>query len=57
MPYGPFRLQNSLAMQSATPYEHQLKLLLIGDSSVGKSSILLRFTDDTFSDRQTATIG
>lgn len=41
----------------ATPYEHQLKLLLIGDSSVGKSSILLRFTDDVFSDKQAATIG
>ena len=25
-----------------------LKLLLIGSSSVGKSSVLLRFTDDTF---------
>jgi GTPase SAR1 family protein len=31
--------------------------VLIGDSSVGKSSILLRFTDDTFSDRHSATIG
>lgn len=28
-----------------------------GDSSVGKSSILLRFTDDTFSERHAATIG
>lgn len=43
--------------EMATPYEHQLKLLLIGDSSVGKSSILLRFTDDVFSDKQAATIG
>lgn len=37
--------------------QHQLKLVLIGDSSVGKSSILLRFTDDTFSDKHSATIG
>jgi Ras-related protein Rab-18 len=37
--------------------QHQLKLLLIGDSSVGKSSILLRFTDDTFSEKHAATIG
>ncbi|ORX36054.1 ras-domain-containing protein [Kockovaella imperatae] len=36
-----------------------LKLLLIGNSSVGKSSLLLRFTDDEFlSDEETsATIG
>ncbi|KAK9763660.1 Ras- protein Rab-18 [Basidiobolus ranarum] len=36
-----------------------LKLLLIGNSSVGKSSILLRFTDDTFlpQDEVSATIG
>lgn len=35
------------------------KLLLIGNSSVGKSSILLRFTDDTFlpQDDTSATIG
>lgn len=29
-------------------YDHLLKLLLVGDAGVGKSSILLRFTDDTF---------
>lgn len=36
-----------------------LKLLLIGNSSVGKSSLLLRFTDDDFlADEETsATIG
>ncbi|KAH8918343.1 ras-domain-containing protein [Atractiella rhizophila] len=36
-----------------------LKLLLIGASSVGKSSLLLRFTDDMFlsSDETSATIG
>ncbi|KAI8143901.1 small GTPase superfamily [Fennellomyces sp. T-0311] len=36
-----------------------LKLLLIGNSSVGKSSLLLRFTDDTFlpQDEVSATIG
>ena len=33
------------------------KLLLIGDSSVGKSSILLQFTDDVFDDNLTSTIG
>jgi len=36
-----------------------LKLLLIGSSSVGKSSVLLRFTDDTFlsADEISSTIG
>lgn len=35
------------------------KLLLIGNSGVGKSSLLLRFTDDTFlsQDEVSATIG
>lgn len=34
-----------------------LKILIIGDSGVGKSSLLLRFTEDTFDPEQTATIG
>lgn len=34
-----------------------LKILIIGESGVGKSSLLLRFTDDTFDIEQSATIG
>ncbi|XP_067109086.1 ras-related protein Rab-18-B [Osmerus mordax] len=34
-----------------------LKLLIIGESGVGKSSLLLRFTEDTFDPDQAATIG
>jgi len=41
----------------ANEYDHLFKLLLIGDSNVGKSSILLRFTDDDFDEDQSATIG
>ncbi|CEM00827.1 unnamed protein product [Vitrella brassicaformis CCMP3155] len=41
----------------ASQYDHLFKLLLIGDSGVGKSSILLRFTDDEFNERQLSTIG
>jgi len=33
------------------------KILVIGDSSVGKSSLLLRFSDNTFSSNFLATIG
>jgi Ras-related protein Rab-18 len=33
------------------------KLLLIGDSGTGKSSLLLKFTDDTFTEDAQATIG
>ena len=33
-----------------------LKLLIIGESGVGKSSLLLRFTDDAFDPEQAATI-
>ena len=38
-------------------YDHLFKLVIIGDSGVGKSSILLRFTDDQFDDNSNATIG
>ena len=34
-----------------------LKILIIGESSVGKSSLLLRFVDDKFDAEQPATIG
>ena len=36
---------------------NELKILLIGDSSVGKTSILLKYIDDKFSDNYMSTIG
>lgn len=33
------------------------KLLLVGDSGVGKSSLLIKFTDGVYSDNRSATIG
>ncbi|KAA8585564.1 hypothetical protein FQN60_004258 [Etheostoma spectabile] len=38
-------------------YNHLFKLLIIGDSSVGKSSLLLRFADNSFSGSYITTIG
>mmetsp|Transcript_47720 Transcript_47720/g.74461 ORF Transcript_47720/g.74461 Transcript_47720/m.74461 type:complete len:202 (+) Transcript_47720:1-606(+) len=38
-------------------FDNRFKILLTGDSGVGKSSILLRFTDDSFASDQPATIG
>ncbi|KDO42445.1 hypothetical protein CISIN_1g035406mg [Citrus sinensis] len=38
-------------------YDYLFKLLLIGDSSVGKSCLLLRFADDSYVDSYISTIG
>jgi GTPase SAR1 family protein len=38
-------------------FDKLLKLLIVGESGVGKSSILTRFTEDTFSSDFMTTIG
>lgn len=38
-------------------YDYLFKLVIIGNSGVGKSSLLLRFSDDTFNDTYLTTIG
>ncbi|CAH00393.1 Ypt1 [Kluyveromyces lactis] len=40
-----------------TEYDYLFKLLLIGDSGVGKSCLLLRFADDTYTNDYISTIG
>uniref|UniRef100_A0A8C2LIH4 small monomeric GTPase n=1 Tax=Cricetulus griseus TaxID=10029 RepID=A0A8C2LIH4_CRIGR len=45
-------------MSSMNPeYDNLFKLLLIGDSGVGKSCLLLRFADDTYMESYISTIG
>jgi len=38
-------------------FDHLFKLVLIGDASVGKTSLLLRFADDSFEDNYISTVG
>ena len=42
---------------TANVYDYNSKILLIGDSSVGKTSIMMRFVDDKFSPSFITTIG
>ena len=42
---------------TSAKYDHMVKLKMIGDTAVGKSSILLRFCSDQFTDDMAPTIG
>jgi len=44
-------------MEDKKDYDHLFKLLLLGDTAVGKSSLLLRFTEDMFNPSFMSTIG
>jgi Ras-related protein Rab-1A len=45
------------ASQPELEYDHLFKLLIIGDSGVGKTNLLLRFADDVYQNDSEATIG
>ena len=44
-------------MANTQEYDYLFKLLLIGNSSVGKSSLLFRFVENTWDDNFVPTIG
>lgn len=44
-------------MNNSTYYDFIFKVLLLGDSSVGKTCFLLRYSDDTFVENHISTIG
>jgi len=46
-----------MATTAGGPADHLFKIVLVGDSGVGKSNLLLRFTRDTFSAEEKSTIG
>ena len=48
---------NSSLLLILQDYDYLIKLLLIGDSGVGKSCLLLRFSEDSFTSSFITTIG
>lgn len=44
-------------MDSSAIKRNEAKILLVGDSSVGKSSIMMRFIDNFFNESMTTTVG
>jgi len=49
--------RNSSNLLMAKTYDYLFKLLLIGDSGVGKTCILFRFSEDAFNSTFISTIG
>lgn len=49
--------QKNKSGKDGKDYDYIFKIVLIGDTSVGKSSLLVRFSDDQFSDTYVTTIG
>jgi GTPase SAR1 family protein len=53
-----FKFNKRSEMQSKNAgYDFLIKIILVGDTSVGKTSLLVRFSDDSFMNSHIATIG
>jgi len=48
---------SAMAEASATNFDHLFKIVLVGDSGVGKSNLLSRFTRNSFTTDEKSTIG
>ena len=48
---------NEFRSSAAGDYDYLIKLLVLGDSGVGKTSFLVRYVDDRFCDRFLSTVG
>ena len=46
-----------MVTRGSTQYDYLIKLLIIGDSGVGKTCFLLRFSEDNFTATHLTTIG
>ena len=44
-------------MKSSKTYDYLIRMILIGDSNVGKTSLILRFSEELFISSHIATIG
>ena len=44
-------------MNKAACYDYLVKIIIIGDSGVGKTCFLMRFTDDKFASSHITTLG
>merc|ERR1711934_713226 len=51
------RRERAAMAGNKSPYDMLIKLLLIGDSGVGKSCLLCRYSDDVFNNKFITTIG
>ncbi len=46
-----------MKMQQKAEYDHVIKLVIIGDSGVGKTCFLMRFAEDSFTSTHISTVG
>lgn len=53
----PSKWDEKPAASSATQFDHLFKILLIGDSGVGKTCLMFRFSDSKFQESYISTIG